>query len=47
MTAQTIRQKNALRSLRPVAKDSTRDHAPWWLWALLFASVAIAVGAQI
>jgi hypothetical protein len=42
MSAHTFRQREALARL-----SSRRPAAPWWLWAILIASVAVVLAARI
>lgn len=42
MSAHTFRQREALARL---ASRTVRPAAPWWLWAVLIAGVAVVWGA--
>jgi hypothetical protein len=42
MSAHTFRQREALARL---SSRTVRPAAPWWLWAILIASVVVVFGA--
>jgi hypothetical protein len=49
MSAHTFRQRDALARIRPTVQEvrTVRPAAPWWLWAILTASVAVVLAARI
>jgi hypothetical protein len=49
MSAPTFRQRDALARIRPTVQEvrTVRPAAPWWLWAILIASVAVVCSAAL
>lgn len=53
MSAHTFRQREALARLvctcqkHQAERIASRPAAPWWLWAVLFASVAVVWATRI
>jgi hypothetical protein len=46
MSAHTFRQRDALARIAACKQSlHVRPSAPWWLWAILIASVAVVWGA--
>ena len=53
MSAHTFRQREALARLvctcqkHQAERIASRPAAPWWLWAILIASVVVVYGAAL